>query len=109
MKKSAKPLIVFNVTVFVVITCLILVYIGVKLECEKLTKEKVLAQGRLNDTKNWKINLIAQQQALSSEERIVNIAQDELGMIRRTEVPTVLTVSKEKIEKISNAINKKYE
>jgi hypothetical protein len=30
-------------------------------------------------------------------------------MVRRSEAPVVLTVNKEEIEKVSNAINKKYE
>ena len=63
---------------------------GVKLECEKLTKEKVLTEEKLKEIKNWKINLIAQDQDLSAEERIVSIAETELGMIRRTDVPMEL-------------------
>ncbi len=109
MKRSAKPLIFFSLFVFVAFTFLMLIYVGVRLECEKLTKEKVLSEGRLNDVKNWKINLIAQDQALSSEERIVNIAETELGMIRRTEPVIVFRVDKDKIEEISKLINKKYE
>lgn len=109
MKKSAKPLIVFVIFTFVASTFLILLYVGIKLECEKLTKEKVLTEGKLIETKNWKTNLIAQDQALSSEERIVEIAQNELGMIRRSEPPVVLKVNKDKIEEISKAIEKKYE
>ncbi len=109
MKKSAKPAILFVLFVFVSYTFLILLYVGVKLEHEKLTKEKVLAQQRLSDVKNWKINLLAQDQALSSEERIVSIAQNELGMIRDSAQVIILNVSKEKIDKISKAIDKKYE
>ena len=109
MKKSAKPTILFVLFVFVAYTFIILLYVGVRLEYEKLTKEKVLAQQRLSDVKNWKINLLVQDQALSSEERIVGIAQDELGMVRDTVQPIILNVSKEKIEKISKTIDKKYE
>jgi len=109
MKKSAKPLIFFNSFVFIVITSLILGFVGVKLECEKPTKEKVLTEEKLKEIKNWKINLIAQDQDLSAEERIISIAETDLGMIRRTDVPIELSVSKEKIEEISKAIEKKYE
>ena len=109
MKKSAKPIIIFILFVFISYTFLTLVYVGVRLECEKLTREKVLAQERLSEIRNWKINLTAQDQALSSEERIVNIAQNELGMVKRTEPSLVLTVSKTKIEQISSEIQKKYE
>lgn len=109
MKKSAKPLIFFNSFVFIVITSLILGYVGVKLECEMLTKEKVLAEEKLKEVKNWRINLTAQDQDLSAEERVVSIAETELGMIKRTEAPIEINVSKEKIEEISRTIEKKYE
>lgn len=109
MKKSAKPLIAFIIFLFVTSTFLVLIYVGLRLECEKLTKEKVLTEERLKEIKNWKINLIARDQSLSSEERIVGIAQNELGMIRRTEPPVVFRVSKDRIDKISKEIEKKYE
>jgi cell division protein FtsL len=109
MKRSAKPLIFFNSFVFIVITSLILGYVGVKLECEKLTKEKVLTEEKLKEVKNWRINLTAQDQDLSAEERIVSVAETELGMIKRSDVPIELNVSKEKIDEISKAIEKKYE
>jgi len=109
MKKSAKPLIFFNSFVFIVITSLILGYIGVKLECEKLKKEKILTEERLKEIKNWRTNLTAEEQDLSAEENILSIAESELGMIKRSNNPAVLDVSKEKIEEISKAIDKKYE
>ncbi len=109
MKKSVKPFIVLSISVFVAFAFLTLIYVGLKLECEKLTKEKVLTEEKLDDLKNWRTNLTAQDQALSSEERIVEIAQDELGMVRNAEQPVVMTVSKEEIDEISNAISKKYE
>jgi len=109
MKKGSKSFIGFSIFVFFSSTLLILAVVGIKLECEKFTKEKVITEEKFSDIKNSKLNLIAQDQALSSEERIVGIAQTELGMVRRTEQPVVLTVSKEEIEKISNALKKKYE
>lgn len=109
MKKSAKPLILFSLFVFVAYTLLTLIYVGVRLECEKSTKEKVLTNEKLSDLKNWRINLVAQDQALSSEERIVDIAVNDLGMIKRTEPPIILKVNKDKIESISKIIDKKYE
>ncbi len=109
MKKSVKPLLVFYLSIFIMSAFLILGYIGFKLECEKLIREKVETEKSLADIKNLKVNLIAENQALSSEERIVNIAQSELGMVKRTEPALVLTVSKAKIEQISSEIQKKYE
>ena len=52
---------------------------------------------------NWKLNLSAQQQALTSEDRIVPIAEEELGMIKPSGQPVVITVDKDKIrEDIKN-------
>ncbi len=107
--KGAKPLIVFSLFVFVAFTFLILVYVGVKLKCEQLTKEKVLAQEELNARKNRKTSLVASEQYLSSEERIVSIAENELGMVKRTEPKLIITVNKDKIEQISKVIKEKYE
>ncbi|MHB1686568.1 MAG: hypothetical protein ACYCVH_04240 [Ignavibacteriaceae bacterium] len=109
MKKSVKPLIVFYLSIFLMFAFLILGYIGFKLECEKLIRENVETEKSLSDIKNLKVNLIAEDQSLSSEERIVNIAQNELGMVKRTGQPVILTVSKAKIEQISSEIQKKYE
>lgn len=109
MKKSIKPFIALSVFIFVVFAFLTLAYVSVKLECEKMIREKVITEQKLDDLKNSSINLTAQNQALSSEERIVSIAQNELGMVKQTVPPVLMTVSKEKIDKISEAINKQHE
>ncbi len=109
MKKSIKPFIALCLFIFVVLAFLTLAYVGVKLECEKMIREKVIAEQKLDDLKNSSINLTAQNQALSSEERIVTIAQNELDMVKQTEPPVLMTVSKEKINKISEAINKNHD
>jgi hypothetical protein len=109
MKKSAKPLIFFSSFVFIIVTSLILAYVSVKLECEKLKKEIVLTEERLKEIKNSRTNLTAQDQDLSAEETIVGLAETELGMIRRTDAPMELEVSKAKIEEISKVIENKYE
>ncbi len=108
-KNSVKPFIVISLFIFAVLASIILLYVGVKLECGKLTKEKVLAQEKLNAQKNWRTSLIAQEQALSAEERIVSIAENKLNMVRGTQPTITLTVSKDKIEHISEELKKKYE
>ena len=109
MKKSAKPLILFTLFYLVTITLFILGYVGIKLNCEELTKQKVLAEQELENIDNWKLNLSAQHQALISEDRIVPIAEEELGMIKPTEQPVVINVDKNKIEKVSEIVKGKYE
>jgi cell division protein FtsL len=88
---------------------LVLGYVGVKLECELLTKSKFDAQKMLDSKRNNQINLIAEAQFLSSEERIVKIAFEELNMIKRTEPQIILNVNKDKIEKINEVLKEKYE
>jgi len=109
MKKSSKPLIFFILFILAAYTGLILGYVGVKLECELLVKEKFDSQKILDAKKNRRVNLLAESQFLLSEERIVKIAQDDLGMIRRTEPEMILTISKDKVDKISNTLSEKYE
>ncbi len=109
MKKSAKPILLFGIFLIVISAGLILAYVSIKLECELLTKHKVQAEEKLASKKNWKLNLIAQNQFLTSEERITNIAENELGMIKNDNSQIQLFVSKQKIEEISNELKEKYE
>jgi cell division protein FtsL len=109
MKKSVKPIIAFSLFVLVVFAVVILGYVGIKLECEQLAKQKSLSQEKLIAVNNNKTNLIAEVQFLSSEERIVSIAQDELGLIKRTESRLTLTLDKSKVDELDNFLKEKYE
>ncbi len=109
MNKGSKSKIAFTLFIFVVFTLLGLGYVSIKLKCEALTKEKILAEEKLSAFKNTRISLIASQQFLTSEERIVDIAQNELGMVKNTGTQMVLKVSKNKIEEINKILKEKYE
>ena len=109
MKKSSKPKIFFVLILLAAYTSLILGYVGTKLECELLVKEKFDSQKILDAKKNRHINLLAELQFLSSEEKIVKIAREELGMVRRTEPEIILNLSKDKIDKITKELSRKYE
>ncbi len=109
MSKGNKPLIFFLIFVFAAITGIFLSYVGVKLECERLTKQKYETEKNLQAKNNDHLNLVAQLQNLSSEERIVNVAENELGMVKRSSIQIVLKVNKDKIEEISNELKEKYE
>jgi len=109
MKKGSKPFIFSVLFLLVAYSLLLLGYVGVKLECEILTKKKVESQKLLDSKKNKQVSLIAEVQYLSSEERIVNIASEELNMIKRKEPKIKLTVSKHKIDKINEFLKEKYE
>ena len=109
MKKGSKPLIFSMLFLLIVYSMLILGYVAVKQECELLTKEKFENQKTLDSKLNEQVNLIADVQLYSSEERIVKIASEELNMIKRTELQILLKVSKEKIKDVKEAFGEKYE
>jgi cell division protein FtsL len=109
MKKSFKPFIALILLTFIGLTFLILSYVGIKLECEMLIKDKVLAEEKYNSKKNWCVNLVAQIQFLSTKERIVEIAKNGLGMVEKTEYDTILIVSKDKINRIAEILEQEHD
>ena len=109
MKKGSKPFLFFSILFFTAFIVLILFYVGIKLKCEELTKEKILAEKQLDLKRNSQVNLTVKNQFLMSEERITNIAEDELGMIRGEMSALRIEVSKQKIEDIKDRLKEKYE
>jgi cell division protein FtsB len=109
MNKSAKPLILYSLAIFILLSVFLTGYIGVKLKYDQLTKEKVRMEEAINTAKNRQLYLTARMQYYTSEDRIVEIAINELGLIRRVDPRIVLEVSKEKIEMISNNLKEKYD
>ncbi|NCS87159.1 MAG: hypothetical protein AUK34_07005 [Ignavibacteria bacterium CG2_30_36_16] len=109
MKKSAKPLIMYALFLIVTGTVLVLGFVGIKIENEVLTKQKLSAEEKINSLKNERINLIAEYQNYSSEERVLEIAMQKLNMIRPTEPAEIKFANKEKIEMINKILSEKYE
>jgi cell division protein FtsL len=108
MKKGSKPFLFFSILFFTAFIVLILFYVGIKLKCEELTREKILAEKQLDLKRNSQVNLTVKNQFLMSEERITNIAE-ELGMIRGEMSALRIEVSKQKIEDINDRLKEKYE
>jgi hypothetical protein len=107
--KNSKPLLVYGLLSGITITIYALSYVGIKLNCEALIKEKVITRQNYSAAQNEELNLTAQFQYLNSEERITQIAQNELGMIKGLAPVVSLSVSSEKIDRIQKEINSKYE
>jgi hypothetical protein len=107
--KNSKPLIGYVLSFGVVCTFFALSYVGIKLKCESLIKEKVISEQSLNSSRNWTLNLTAQFQYLDSEERIVETAANELGMVKGSAPVIRFSVSREKIESIQKEVSAKYE
>lgn len=109
MKKGSKPVLFFIFFLLITYSLIILGYVAVKQECELLVKEQVESSRALDLVKNKQVSLIAELQNLSSEERVVKIASEELNMVKRKEPEISLIVSKEKIEKIKEELKAQYE
>ena len=107
--KNSKPFLGYGLLTGIAITLYALSYVGIKLECESLIKDKVITKQNYNSAQNENLNLTAQFQFLNSEERITEIAKNELGMIKCPAPVLTLSVSREKIERIQKEINSKYE
>jgi cell division protein FtsL len=107
--RNSKPFLGYGLLTGIAITLYALTYVGIKLECESLIKDKVITIQNYSSAQNEKLNLTAQFQYLNSEERIMAIAQNELGMIKCSPPILTLSVSREKIEQLQKEINSKYE
>jgi hypothetical protein len=107
--KNSKPFLGYGLLAGIAITLYALSYVGIKLKCESLIKDKLITTQNCGSAQNEKLNLTAQFQLLNSEERIVEIAQQELGMIKCLTPSLTLSVSREKIDLLQNEINSKYE
>lgn len=109
MKKGSKPIIVYFLIMIVFSAVFVLLVVGFKLKTEELARIKFETQNKLKTEQGKEINLIADYQTYSAEERIVRIAGSELGMIRRTEPALKLIYSKEKFEEVNTYLTRKYD
>ena len=109
MKKSAKPLIIATLIILLSGTAIVLVNIGLRFKYEELVRDKVKLEKFLSDERTKKVNLIAEYQAYSSEERITAIAENKLGLIKLIYPTMVVTVNKNNINKLISELKVKYE
>ena len=101
MKKSAKPFIIKIIFLLVVVTSMVLVSIGLRFKYEELMRKKSELNNMLKDERTKKVNLIAQYQAYSSKEKIISVAENKLGMIRRIQPKITISVNKNLIKKVN--------
>ena len=102
MNKSAKPLIIKIIFLLIVVTSIVLVSIGLRFKYEELMRERSELNNMLKDERTKKVNLIADYQSYSSEEKIMSVAENKLGMIRRAEPKLTITVNKNLVKKPEN-------
>ncbi|MCZ6701772.1 MAG: hypothetical protein O6940_01895 [Ignavibacteria bacterium] len=109
MKKSAKPAILTVLILLLVATTLVLGNIGLRFKYEELVRKKVELDKKLKDQSTKKVNLIAGYQAVSSENKIVFIAESKLGMVRRTQPKIIVNVNIKLIAEVNEKLKAKYE
>lgn len=109
MKKGSKQRIAMLFLYCIMVAFFVLTYIGIRIRCEELTKSKVVSQEELNSKNERDLYLIAQRQSLSSEEKIVQVARDQLGLVKNNEQPNTITVDSEDISKVAQMLREKYE
>lgn len=109
MNKSGRLSLLFSLLVIMIIAGIVLAYVVLRLEIERMNKEKLVLEESLSSELNRKVTLNVEAQKLESYQRIVSIAEQKLGMIKNTDEITTLEISKDKVEGILNAVNSKYE
>jgi cell division protein FtsL len=109
MKRSSKPFIIKIIFLLVVVTSMVLVSIGLRFKYEELMREKSKFNKVLKEERTQKVNLIAEYQAYCSKEKIISVAENKLGMIRRTQPKITISVNKNLIKKVNEKLKSKYE
>jgi cell division protein FtsL len=93
----------------VLFTATLFVYEMTLAEIEVMNKDKIKLSEIFNEKKNIIETKQVEVQKLSSEERIIRIASDSLGLIRSRSPFEILNVDKSQIEQLEKIINSKYE
>jgi cell division protein FtsB len=109
MKKSSKPAIFLLITLLLIVTVFALVSVGLKLKYEQNLLLKDKAEKTYRAESQRKIKLTAEYQTVTTEERIVSVAQSDLGLIRNIEPAFVIKFDVNKIEEINEILIEKYE
>lgn len=111
MKKQqskAKYFLGFILFVFAA-AILVLLQVALKLEIEKLTKDKIELEESINIEKNQTTMLQVEVQKLESRERITTIAAEKLGMVPNNDMNTVIEIDRFQVDHIIKTVNSKYE
>ncbi len=110
MSSKRKNNFVRNLLVVAAIAAvMLLAYVILLQEVKEMNKEKVERQDLLHEKNNKIREKFVEIQKLSSEERIVEIAENKLKMVRAENNNDVLHVSETQILQIERIIDRKYE
>lgn len=110
-KRSTKKGSIGRIIIYVIapIVGSIFLYLILNTENRYLNKKLVSMEEELGVLQNKLESRITEIQKLESEDRIVNLATEKLGMMRIDQTVEQLFVSQEKINRIKRIVNSKYE
>lgn len=110
-KRSKKKGSIGKIIIYVIVPIVgsIFLYLILNTENRYLSKEIVMMEEELGALQNKLESRIAEVQKLESEDRIVNLAIEKLGMVRIDAPVEQLFISQEKINRIKRIVNSKYE
>lgn len=109
MSKQSKTFMPTLIYVLVIVTSSLFVYVFTKSEVRKMLRNKDLLQEKLVEKHNQIEASLVEMQKLSTEERIVELAQAQLSMIKNIDKPKVIKISKEKLEEVQEIVRLEYE
>jgi cell division protein FtsL len=97
------------IPILIAVAFFFFLYVATSSEIKRINREKLSKREILNERKNRIEAMVVEVQKLSSEERIVGIAQDSLGLIRPEDNLDQIEASKEQIQQVEKLVNDKYD
>ena len=85
------------------------IYLFALSEIKVLSKEKDNLENLVSQKTNDKEQLLAELQILSSEDRIVRIAADSIGLVRSSKIYESIYVDELIIDRVGKIVEDKYE
>lgn len=108
MKKKDAFLPILLITLFVLISSIFIYLFSVN-EIKVLNKQKSAYQEKLTERTNKLEACVVEVQMLSSQNRIVKIAKEELGLIRSTKQYEIIYIDANQVKQIERIVSTKYE
>lgn len=106
MKKSSGFRKIFAIVVLIVVFGgASSAYVALKRKCNDMKKQITELSDDLKNQDNKTLNLFAVYQQLTSEDRIMSIAENELGMVIADPPIMVIRIEREKINNLQSLLN----
>ena len=106
--KQSKAMLLINILFIVIVVTTIVGYIVSKIKYQNVEKEILVQTEKYSAKENTKVKLVAEVQKLETEERVVTIVSENLGLKKIINKYQVV-INKDEIENMLKKIDKKYE